>query len=80
MKIEKGLKAPIRVDGYRHTIYPFLQMEVGDSFLVPYNDQNKNKVRLRVNGAWQSMRNYRGLDWVMTMSAKEDGIRVWRIK
>lgn len=80
MKIEKGIDSPKNVTKGRAFIYPFRQMEVGDSFLVPFDGIEKNRVRLRVNGSWQSTKNYHNLDWIITMRCEESGVRVWRIK
>lgn len=80
MKIEKGIDSPKNVTKGRAFIYPFRQMEVGDSFFVPFEGIEKNRVRLRVNGSWQSTKNYHNLDWIITMRCEESGVRVWRIK
>jgi hypothetical protein len=53
------------------TKYPWYQMGVGDSFLVPFAERNK------VHAAASQVKKRKGL--VFRLHKTEKGIRVWRI-
>lgn len=73
LKIEKGIPVPTHNARFAKQ-YPFDQMEIGDSFLVPmpankspssiYSALSQAKKRLKIN---------------LTSSRVEGGLRVWRI-
>jgi len=68
-KIEKNVPAPIK----RHpsTIYPYGEMEVGDSFFAP----EEMKTRLRTAATVFKRKTGRNF----TIRQVEGGIRVWRV-
>jgi hypothetical protein len=71
-KIDKGIPvAPRR--GSRASIYPFDDMDVGDSFLVPF----ETKAAKAVHAAAQVAR--RRLGRTFAVRAVAEGTRVWRI-
>ncbi len=62
--------------------YPFAEMNVGDSFLIPYNISDKkeaSKIRnsVRVAGIHFGTRNER--DYKYNTAIVNEGIRVWRV-
>jgi hypothetical protein len=76
-RIEKG--KPIEGNWGRRTKYPLADMEVGDSFLVPAED---NPSRNGLYGAIRCFRNKEGNGDKMfsCKSVKDGGIRCWRVK
>ena len=56
--------------------YPFAQMEVGDSFLVPIKDASPSCIR---TSSAQFQRNHPGFRFSIRISKKEGGTRVWRV-
>lgn len=79
-KIEKGIPAPApRARGVRHK-YPFLKMEVGDSFAIPLMEGKKTLKNL-----YSAMQHYKKTHDIHCVSKQfiEKGmkkVRVWRIK
>jgi hypothetical protein len=77
LKIEKGIPVPTGIRGSR--VYPFKDMDVGDSFLVPVDEGGKRSIQSSIA---QCSRRYRkvGKQFTTRFLKKEGGIRVWRIK
>lgn len=73
LKIEKGVPlAPAKRNGAR---YPWADMEIGDSILVPYDGREIAQVGANVSSAAAS-----GLGRGKYRTAREsNGIRVWRL-
>lgn len=68
IKIEKGIPVPLGAGSSGKTIYPWCEMEVGDSFFVPGG---------KAKGAGQANQDYAPKRFA---SRKEDGgVRFWRI-
>lgn len=55
---------------------PWDQLEIGDSFLVPFNDTAPTVIRTRINALCQYFRKVGGKR--MSYKTQPDGIRVWR--
>lgn len=72
LKIEKNLPAP--ASKIARNKYPFGQMEVGDSFLVPL--EGKYAFRIQSN-MLSAARRYRPKRFATR--SETDGVRVWRI-
>jgi len=73
IKIDEGIPCPysVRVDGLN---YPFRDMRIGDSFLIP---EETNPVNVRM-AAFQFSR--RGnLGWRFTVRKTKQGYRCWRM-
>lgn len=68
-KIEKGIPLAARSHG-REKIYPFSDMEIGDSFLT----ENKKVGRAAIQF---TKRHNNG--WKFATRKEGDGVRVWRI-
>jgi len=76
-KIEKGVSLKKR--GIYKEIYPFKEMEIGDSFLIECKDVEKEKMRSYV---YTHFTHYRAVDNNFKISTRKEknGIRVWRIE
>lgn len=76
-QIEKNVPLPPRGGPGRPYIYPFRDMEVGDSFLVPCgdNERDREKTHRRLTGAWKAVQ---GRKFTARRIVGE-GVRVWRI-
>jgi len=73
MEIEQNIPIPPR---HRHRLkYPFRDMAVGDSVLIPL-DVNSKEDETRVRGAANVFRRRTG--WKLTVRKSEGGFRVWR--
>ena len=71
IKIEKGVPIPDRGQG-RPSIYPWNDMEVGDSFFA------KGKSAKKFSGVAAKAGIIRG--WKFSIRTVEGGCRVWRVK
>ena len=63
--------------GGRETLFPFKDMQINDSFLVPAGEGDR-KTRMAVSAA----ANYYGRRYSTTYAVRavEGGVRVWRVK
>jgi hypothetical protein len=70
-QIEKGIPVP---NLGRKRKYPFAEMEIGDSFLVPMGDgKNVNSLRISIRNLARFLAPKR-----FAISIQEGGLRVWR--
>lgn len=80
--IEKDKAIPTATGASKPARYPFGQMEIGDSFLVPASDEPGCK---NVSSAASRFANATGPEWRFisrTMTVEKDGeagVRVWRV-
>lgn len=74
-KVEKGIPMPRPAQAY-----PWADMEVGDSFLLPCEPAEQNKVGNRARNAAASFAHKRKLDWRFSYRHVEGGVRIWRVK
>ena len=78
-EIEKGIAAPNWKGNGRSPIYPFAQMAVGDSFLVPVMDgQTAYKVQRAVRSCASAYGSRHGMKF--RTATTDQGIRVWRVE
>ena len=84
-KIDKNIPVPEKINpgnksGYKNNsiLFPFKNMEVGDSFLYCI-EISEGKQRSVANAARNWARSLNN-GWVFTARQTENGIRVWRIK
>jgi len=77
-EIEKNIQVPkdYQVRG-RHIIYPFNQMEKGDSFLIPEYSRTKMQC---IGGAISVFKRNHKKNWKFIKMKEGNSIRVWRIK
>lgn len=76
-KIEKNIELPERYKK-AHKKYPLEEMDVTDSFFIPYKDEHQRTVQSRVSA---SITKYaKETNTKFTIRSLEEGIRVWRIK
>ena len=83
-KIEKGIPIPPKAQrggnsAGRLGIYPWKEMEVGDSFFIPAGSRGEARViQLRVGSAAKNQWTNHGR--VITTRTMEGGVRVWRVE
>ena len=79
-EIEKDIPI-IRRRWKREKKYPFLEMEVGDSFFVPLN---KKEIKKKRNAIMSAAHHYRNRKFVSRIISSEKdiiiGLRFWRVK
>ena len=80
-KIEKGVERSGERRGRgRGRIYPFEEMEIGDSFLVSYKDvSNPSSLQMSILACARSRKKLPN-GFKVTTSADNSGVRCWRIK
>ena len=79
-KIEKNIERPKWSHG-RSRKYPFSQMQVGDSFFVPVDDDNgKQKIGASVRNAALAAVKRGASKGRFSSRQVEGGVRVWRIE
>ena len=75
--IEKGIPVPPSLRGKR---YPFNEMEIGDSILIPCGGESVNFERFRNRvTAYMSGARKENKELKLVSRKVEGGIRVWRI-
>jgi hypothetical protein len=75
IEIEKGKSIPGKVRVYP---YPFGQMEVGDSFSLPWDEKNVNSVRSAVTDFCLRHKDF-SFTTRHVKNETEDVIRIWRV-
>jgi|LakMenEpi03Aug12_release.lakeMendotaPanAssembly.Ray.scaffolds.fasta_scaffold1173547_2 hypothetical protein len=73
IKIEKGIALPAHCQA-KKTVYPFAEMEAGDSFFVP-----KMKKNVIATYAY-SFNKQREVKFGFSYFEDENGVRIWRRK
>lgn len=74
--IEKNIPIPERRAA--KFIYPFAEMEIGDSFLVPILKEDMKMKRSRITSSINNGRKRTGYKFTSRYLEAEGGIRVWR--
>jgi hypothetical protein len=75
-KIEKNHEFPTK----RRNKFPFDQMEIGDSFLVPNSEfTDSSNVRQNIYNAATAYK-AKQPDFKCSVKLVDDGMRVWRVK
>lgn len=78
-KVEKGISLPMAHSKGAIWDYPFDSMEVGDSFFVPCEREDRNRKCTRVRShAKNFMLAHRDVDFQYHLT--KDGVRCWRVK
>ena len=78
--IEKGIPVPENARTGRRSAYPLADMQVGDSFSVPFGSDDPKKVTQRVHSAVsQFRRRMTDSQWQFVVREETNGVRVWRI-
>lgn len=79
-RIEKDVPMPDKVAGKgARSKYPFAQMKIGDSFLVPCTNGRINNVQVAVVGAAANYRKKAKVTAKFSSSRQPDGVRIWRV-
>jgi hypothetical protein len=76
-KIEKNVPAPELFSRGRPRIYPFREMEIGDSFFVAQEKSNQFSIKLSNAAASSGFRT--GAKFSIRWVEEEGGYRCWRI-
>ena len=77
-KIEKNIAVPPMPNRGPYNIYPWKEMEVGDSFLlVPKDGESLRGLMRRINP--QALNAKKRLGRTFTCRTVENGVRVWRV-
>lgn len=72
IQIEKNISVPAAQNVGRPRIYPFAEMEIGDSFLLPTAEKD------RVGQAAKAWKARHG-GWNYRTRVLDEGIRIWRV-
>ena len=75
LKVDKNIPIPLP-RGKRTSIYPFKEMEVGDSFLVPSSEIEERRRIAR--SVYSSAHKHRPSRFVVRHT--NEGIRVWKVE
>lgn len=79
VQIEKNI--PIPEPKKRKCKYPFNEMEVGDSFFYPIeNNLSTNEMQMRLVNASCSFNRKNGNTYKFRSTQLKNGVRIWRIK
>jgi hypothetical protein len=73
--IEKGIPMPARIG---KTVYPFADMQVGDSFSIPASEDAKKRSTQVARAGWAHGKKD-GKKFSIRQTP-EGGLRVWRVK
>ena len=75
-KVDKGVRYSRRRIG---TVYPWDDMDIDDSFFVPFRPgETAKNARGRIASAASSAARSRGTRY--TLRTRDDGVRVWRVE
>ncbi len=78
-KIEKNLAIPTR-HNRRQSKYPWADLQIGDSFLVPFNEVNVKNERSNLHTSYRQWCRTRQLpERKISVQEVEKGFRVWRV-
>ena len=78
--IEKNVEIPKKAGAFgRPNKYPFGRMDVGDSFIVPFDDEDISRVRNRVSQAINKAQK-KSPSMRFTLRKLPEGVRVWRVE
>lgn len=73
-KIEKNISLVPR-HSKNNPLYPFKNMEIGDSFFVPFNEENPKILMKRISACSQHYKPF-----IFAVRTEKNGVRCWRIK
>ncbi len=86
ISIDKNIKITPKCSSQKHSgvpMYPFAEMQIGDSFLLECHDVTNKKamerLRSRATSNLSLYNRRRGANIKIATRATDDGIRVWRI-
>lgn len=77
-KIQTGVPLPPRRTAQRFTKYPFADMLVGDSFLVPKTEAKGDLKKLMSRISAASAGAKQALGFKFALRKMPDGVRIWR--
>ena len=83
IQIDKNIPVPAETELRGNTIYPWLEMGIGDSFFqAPFDHEDQKACRRRMVAARANRRKEHGEDYVIAYVIENgiDGVRVWKTK
>ena len=83
IQIDKNIPVPAETEVSRNTIYPWLEMGIGDSFFqAPFDHEDQKVCRSRLVSARANRRKEHGEDYVIAYVTENGiyGVRVWKTK
>ena len=83
VQIDKNIPVPAETEVWGNTRYPWLEMDIGDSFFqAPHGSEDQKACRTRMVGARTNRRREHGEDYVIACVTENgiDGVRVWKTK
>jgi len=83
IQIDKNIPVPAETEVSRNTIYPWLEMDIGDSFFqAPHGSEDQKACRKRMVCARANRRKEHGEDYVVAYVTEKGiyGVRMWKTK
>lgn len=80
-KIEKGIPVPTKGLQAKPIPYPFAEMELGDSFVVPIpKGLDGDRLVKRLLSIAKRYRDETQADFAISARVRPEGVRVWRVR
>ena len=83
IQIDKNIPVPAETGVWGNTKYPWLEMDIGDSFFqAPFDHEDQKVCRSRLVSARANRRKFHGEDYVIAYVIENGiyGVRVWKTK
>ena len=83
IQIDKNIPVPAETEVWGNTRYPWLEMDIGDSFFqAPFDHEDQKVCRSRLVSARANRRKFHGEDYVIAYVIENGiyGVRVWKTK
>jgi len=83
VQIDKNIPVPAETEVWGNTRYPWLEMDIGDSFFqAPFDHEDQKVCRKRMITARANRRKSHGENYVIACVTENgiDGVRVWKTK
>ena len=83
IQIDKNIPVPAETEVRGNTKYPWLEMDIGDSFFqAPFDHEDQKVCRSRLLSARANRRKFHGEDYVIAYVTENGiyGVRVWKTK
>ena len=83
IQIDKNIPVPAETEVWGNTRYPWLEMDIGDSFFqAPFENEDQTVCRKRMMAARANRRRSHGENYVIAYVTENgiDGVRMWKTK
>jgi len=81
IEIEKNIPIPEKPLRKRRGKYPFIKMEIGDSFAVKItNEWNGKNIKNSLYSSYKNFKRRFKMNWNFAIRILENEVRIWRIK